>query len=417
MKLLIFILLLIFLCPTLKVGGIPVRAEDLMFIGLISAYPILLIKSFNDLIYGTLIKTLILFLISNIISLIIITLQGYSPELQDINSIFLIFRNIIILCAGMILGQKFDVPFYKLIILFSVGPLISSVVSIIQYFNLFGIAELLFLAFSSEERMLYGITRAVGILGNPNYAAFFQLSGFISLLCIPITKTKRIKYKFIYYAILLSCVLSILITFSRTGLITLVLIIFIYLIIQRKFKPLIILILLISFAVLNVNKLITDTRYSKIMENNGVLDETFGGRSTYIWGGKLAQFTESPFFGIGPAKDSKENTVFSTTIYDNSYIYLLVTCGLIGFLIMMVFFLAQIKYFYLIRRLHRQLFVYIILLNIAIGIFFITTDLIKHVVFTSFFYFVIGIAITYIKKPVPINGALNFDTDSQLEPR
>lgn len=410
MKLLTFILLLIFLCPTLNVSGIPVRIEDLMFIGLVSAYPILLIKSFNDPIYGTLIKILILFFISNIISLIIITLHGYSPGLQDINSILLIFRNIIILCAGIILGQRIHIAFYKLIILFLVGPLISSVISLIQYFNLFGIAELLFLAFSSEERMLYGITRAVGVFGNPNYAAFFQLSGFISLLCIPITK--KIKYKFIYYSILLICALSILVTFSRTGLITLVLVIFIYFIIQRKFKSLLILILLLFFAILNIDKLITNTRYSTIIENDGVMDETLGGRSTYIWDGKLEQFAGSPFFGIGPAKDSKENTIFSTTIYDNSYIYLLVTCGLIGFLIMTIFFLAQIRYFYLVRRLHRQLFVFIILLNIAIGVFFITTDLIKHVIFTSFFYFLIGMAITYIKKTEPTNGTPNFNTNS-----
>ncbi|MCO5240642.1 MAG: O-antigen ligase family protein [Chitinophagaceae bacterium] len=275
--------------------------------------------------------------------------------------------------------------------------------------------EFMFLLFASAERMEFGITRAAGIIGNPNYACYFQLIGFISLICIP--KKERTKYNFTYLIALTIVTLSIFVTFSRTGLITLLISILTYTIIQRKRTSLLITFFIFLASLPYINNVISNTRYGVIMENNEVWDATLGGRTTSIWNEKMEQFTQKPLFGIGAVNNPKDTSAFYSAIFDNSFIFLLVSSGLIGFCILLFFFIAELYYFFFKRKNAPQnLWLFIILFNISIIIFFITTDLIRNVTFTSFFYFVLGISVTYANKKSQINEPVNLYTNPQLEP-
>ncbi|MFT3750084.1 MAG: O-antigen ligase family protein [Agriterribacter sp.] len=395
----VIIILLIFLFPVLNLGGVPIRLEDLFFLGIIFSAPKgSLIEVFSTPRKSVLIRLMFFFLVSNLVSLSWAILRGYTPASGDLNSIFSFFRNIIIIIAGLILGKTLKVPFNKLLIVLSVGPLVSSVVSLIQYFNILGLGTYTYLMFGKPEDILGGITRVIGIFGNPNYAAFFQIVGFVSLICI--TGIKNPVAKLLFWVCTGLSLLSVLLTFSRTGLIGIALTCVTFLILKKKIRLLAFTIIIIIAAVIpNIPALISNTRYSVISEDDKTLDVTMGGRSDLIWEKKMEKFYSSPLFGIGPAKDDQSTTGFNTTLYDSSFFFLLVTTGVVGFLIMGVFLFFEIKYFYSLRNASSsQVSIYFLLVNIAVLIFFITSDLVANPVFSSFFYFSIGIFTSYSER-------------------
>ncbi|MCC6289112.1 MAG: O-antigen ligase family protein [Chitinophagaceae bacterium] len=346
------------------------------------------------------------FLVSNLVSLSWAILRGYTPSSADLNSLFSVFRNIIIIVAGLIFGKTLKVPFSKLLIVLSIGPLVSSVVSLIQYFNLFGLGTYAYLMFGKPEDILGGITRVVGIFGNPNYAAFFQIVGFASLICV--TELKNPVAKLILWVGICLSVISVLLTFSRTGLIGIVLTFVVFLVLRKKIRVLVFSVIMVMVVVIpNIPAIISNTRYSAISEEDKTLDVTMGGRSDLIWGKKLEKFYSSPIFGTGPAKDDKSNTGFNTTLYDSSFFFLLVTTGAVGFLIMGVFLFFEIKYFYSVRNaFSNQVSIYFLLVNIPVLIFFVTSDLVANPVFSSFFYFSIGTFVSYAER---LNSASNIE--------
>lgn len=420
MRLLFFTFLCIFLLPTLSIGGVPIRAEDLIFILLVIAYPHLLVSIFSHNDTRFFLKLLFFFFISSLISLSLSILGGYAPVLQDMNSLFSVFRNIVVLAAGMIIGARVNGAFSTILLMSLIGPFVSSLVSIMQYFDIGGLGERLFLLVSSEERMQYGIDRAVGLIGNPNYAGFVQLIGFIILLCIDPNIIKR--FRILYVIILLIIILSVYVTFSRTALIAMILISLCYMILKRRFKLMIAIVAISLLAVPYIlNNMMSETRYSRMADNDETIDVTMGGRSNLIWEKKMEQFAESPFFGIGSARDIQTTTEFESVTYDNSFILLLVTSGIIGTLIILIFFFQVQRYFWQYKNADNlnALFLFICLINISVFLFFITTDLVKITFFTSFYYFIVGLGVTYViglNQNVEINeNSSDFNTDLELE--
>jgi hypothetical protein len=347
-----------------------------------------------------LIRLLLLFCISSALSLVFYSIStGYAIVSQDINSLFSLVKISLVFYISLWLGSKSKFKdANQLILILSGGLFISSILSIIQYLDIGGLGSYIFLLYGKEESMQYGISRSIGSIGNPNYAAFFHIIGLISLFSLNVK-----KYYIIYYTAIVLVVLSTILTFSRTGLIALLFVSFISLVYKKKYKALIMLYTLGVLVVIpNINYFISNTRYAIIGGNNDTFDVTLNGRTDMIWSQKLQFFFENILLGIGSAKNENAigNNLFAFTVFDNSYLYLLVTAGIIGVIIYFSFIYVELTLFIEKKNyLSFNVKHFVILLHTNVLIFFITTDLIKNIYFISYFYFIIGVMISFYKIP------------------
>lgn len=407
MKLLLTTILIIFLLPTFNIAGIPIRVEDLIYIGIILRYPTLKTEKAKPLI-----AILSLVVIAYCITFSIQIFSGYSPVIQDMNTLFSMARNIVIFYAALKFGQTIKCDINVLLLIISCGFFISSLVSIIQFHNIGGMGIKSYLLFGRESGIMYGINRTVGTVGNPNYAAFFQICGLIGILCL-----ERMPkfYRSIIFPILISItVWSVYVTFSRTGLISMILIFLGFLIMKQKYK----LLLFISFvAFLSFplfGELLSGSRYEQVASNKSSELLTLNGRVNAIWSKKLEAFYENPLWGISASEAVHSDTSFDIAIFDNSFLYLLVISGLIGLIINLAFNIKIIAYFK--KSIKSNLFLYIVLLHINIFIFYLTTDLVKGVLFTSFYFLITGVFITYeLSLNRKKNETTDFDSNIKLE--
>lgn len=393
MKLLLLIILIVFLLPTYNLAGIPVRLEDLIFIAILIGFPYN--KNENA---KPLITILILILVAYFITFSLQIFQGYVPIIQDMNTVFSLLRNVVIFYAGLKLGQSLKCKENSLILILSCGFFISSLVSIIQFHDIAGLGIKAYLIFGKEKGIIYGINRTVGTIGNPNYAAFFQICGLIGILSL-----KKISIFFNYFVFPIAFVIifwSIYITFSRTGLIGMFLVFLGYLILKKKSGIIIFISLLISLSLPFIGEILTGSRYEQVANSNSSELLTLNGRVNAIWGKKLESFYDNPIWGISASDARRSNTIFDVAIFDNSFLYLLIVSGLVGLTLYLAFHLKILQHFQKFN--YGSTFLYIVLLHINIFIFYLTTDLVKGVMFTSFYFLVTGILITY--KPIQIKS-------------
>lgn len=391
----ILIVFFIYLIPTQNFGGIPIRPEDLIFIFIILTIPkigLTIPKVFYQL--------LALSLIASFLSIVIQIFKGYIPVLGDLNTILSLLRNFVIFYSALKLGSLENVNLNKLIVFLSLGFFASAIISIIQFYNIGGLGTFFYLLYGKEAGIEYGINRTVGVAGNPNYAAFYQINGLIGLACLNYSRKKSLDIIFIILGIL--CVISVYVTFSRTGIISLILLFIAILLYNKKNVLLLILVGLFIVIFPFLGTLLANTRYEGLInseeQNNAGSILTLNGRLDGIWAQKLNAFFENPLFGISSAKGIVSNTTFDTIIYDNSFLYLLVTGGIIGLIVNILFNLKIISFFKNKKVAEtNSIYKYILLLHINIFIFYITTDLFKTVQFTTFYFFVTGLLITQSK--------------------
>jgi O-antigen ligase len=407
------IILLIYTVPTFNVGGIPIRIEDIIFVSLIIFFPKISIKYTKHLF-------LLLFL-SVIVSFLSITIQvfkGYIPILGDLNTIFSLLRNFVIFYSALKLGSNNDIDFNKLLICLSLGFFACAIVSILQFYDIGGLGTFFYLLYGKESGIEYGINRTVGVAGNPNYAAFYQLNGLICILCLKKTRNKYFLLIFLLLSII--SILSVYLTFSRTGLISLLLIFITLLLYHRKYIWLISIGALVIIMLPFLDFLLINTRYEGLInsstQNQGGSILTLNGRLDGIWSQKMNFFYENPLFGISSAKGSISSTNFDTIIYDNSFLYLLVTGGIIGLIVNLLFNIKTIRLFQKTTDNNlKNFYKYIIILHVNIFIFYLTTDLFKAVQFTSFYFFATGILISQYKLKEKKNEPSYNNTNIKLE--
>lgn len=415
-RLILVIIVAIFIFPPVIISGIPFRIEDVFFIGILLYFSrdiLYVLKGRDEVIF---VNVLMLFLFASIISFVFSVVDGYSPIFSDVNSLMMLVRNIVIFIAGLVVGRRLKSSINDLFIVLFVGCFIMSIVSITQYFNIFGLGDRIFLLYGTETGLLYGVTRAIGTVGNPNYASFFQLVGLILILAI--NYPKRRFYRILYIVCSFVVALSIIVTFSRTGLLAGIIVILIYLYKSKSFK------LIIGFACLGTILLVyyfpvlAASRLSEIFFQSGEFDFTFNGRLDLIWIQRVNQFLDNPFWGVGSQKASESSTVFSVTVYDNSFLGLLVINGFVGFFIYCLFYLLLLFYFRTSRsRSSQVVYVYVHLLFVLIFLYFLTTDLYRSVYFVSYFYFSTAILVAYLKKERKHNAiSFNLNSNPQLEP-
>ncbi len=394
----LLISIMILTLPGFVLGGVPLRLEDFIVIFLLIYFivyhkgSLLIDKGFNFLLI-----LFLLFIFSNFLSLFLAVLNGYDIIFQDINTIFLYLKSVVFLFCGYMLGVKLTkVKLNSIYFILSFGIVLSCVASIIQYFNIMGLGERLYVIYGKEERIVYGIQRAIGTLNNPNYAAYFHVIGFIFVLNIKAVDGRSILYKYIF---LFFMILGTLLTFSRTGLISLVIAWFLVLFLHKKIRGVIYLLASLIILYGCAHFLIKGTRFEELLlsEHGGDLSN-FGRRSDLIWQQKIEQFYEYPLLGKGPSKNEISDTIFSVTIYDNVFLLLLLTSGIIGFLLYMTFNLRTLFLFFKYRSRFPYVVCAIVPIMIVTFIFFITTDLIWNIKFIGFYYLVVGMFYSYIFK-------------------
>ncbi|MEH6748179.1 MAG: O-antigen ligase family protein [Maribacter arcticus] len=403
------IILSIFLVPTFNIGGLPIRFEDLIFISILFSF-----KKQPDLKNLRIFYIILIFLTAfSLLSLFIQILKGYIPVLGDINSLFSLVRNIVIFYAGSLIGNNLKIKSENLIKILSIGFFISAIASLIQYFDLGGIGQELFLIYGKEKELEYGLSRAIGTLGNPNYAAFFQVNAFIALLVL---KRNKSVNSIVSIILLLIIITSVFVTFSRTGLICIILLFLFNLLLEKKYLSL----ALISFVVFATSPIISslsrNTRYGSLFEStssgNGTDIFTLNGRIDGIWMEKFDRFINNPLLGIGSAKGLRSNTEFDIITFDNSFLYIIVTSGIIGFFLYFIFYYNIIKIFTRkIRSYEESIIIYILLLHVNILVFYFTTDLIIVVEFTTFYFFTVGIFLNHKKN----DQTLSLNSNIKLE--
>lgn len=399
MKYLISILVLvIILTPQFKGISLPIRLEDIVAVlFLLSA---LLTRNFKiniDKNFRIIIILFLAFICINFLSLSSAVFQGYQSNIRDYNTILLYVKSIIFLISGYLIRQKLVNVSGNQIIFFFTAPLItSSILALVQYFDIAGLQEI---AYSFYDDGSYKLSRAIGAMGNPNYAAYYHGVAFLLLLAY---KPSVRKFNIIKFLLLALTFLSVMVTFSRTGLIALLISWLFYLIINKKIKNLIAIIFLFFIIVIvYLDKIIKGTRFEIILSNSESSPiSSFGGRTDLIWQSRFEQFLLHPFIGSGPGKNSISNTIFGSAIYDNTYILLLVTSGAFG-LILYTFIMFKFISYDLFRQTrllsNRQKDIKIIsTIGLYTLLFFFTVDLVWNVKFVSYFYLLFGLYMSHI---------------------
>lgn len=396
LRLLGLIVICIFIFPPLNVGGVPLRVEDFIFVCLIvfnyKNLSIILVDKEVQLF----LLLLFLFFTTNVISFIFSVSEGYKPVLGDLNHVMSHLRNIFVFCAGLIIGKRIGGDLNQVFFYLFFGLFLMSIVSVVQFYNLFGIGQQVYLMYGLEERLQYGITRAIGTVRNPNYASFFHLVALILLLVIRVRKYNWLML--LYFLCLFIVLLSIVLTYSRTGLVAAFVVFCIYLYKINNIK-----IVLIS-AVVGMMSMayflpdLNNSRLAVLLSDNEKFDYTFNSRLDAIWLQRVDRFLNNPFFGIGSQKASDSGTGFSTTTFDNVFLNILVINGVVGFIIYFVFLLTIIIFFKRFRDSDvRSVYLFILLFFSLIFLYFFTTDLNNNIYFTTFFYLITGSLIMYVK--------------------
>lgn len=396
-NLIIVLVAVIILTPQLEGFNLPIRLEDIII--LLSLLLILVstrFKLFFDKNFKNIIAVFLIFICINFLSLSYAVFQGYQSNIRDYNTLLLYVKSIVFLISGYLIRQRLTkISHNRIVIYFTTPILVSSILALIQYYDIAGLRNL---AYSFYDDGSYKLSRAIGAMGNPNYAAYYHGLAFLLLLSLNITSS---RFRIIKPLLLTLTFVSVILTFSRTGLIAVLMAGTFYLVINRKIGVLITGMLAFYLTILiYLDQLIKGTRFEIILsdQNSSVTD--FGGRSDLIWSMRIEQFFLHPFIGSGPSKNTASNTIFGSTIYDNTYILLLVTCGTLGF----------ISYLYIIIKViiedlstpHKYLsyknekIKIISTICVYTLLFFFTVDLIWNIKFVSYFYLLIGFYMSHI---------------------
>jgi O-antigen ligase len=208
------------------------------------------------------------------------------------------------------------------------AAVILSVLAIIQQF--FGLST------------FFGVTRAAATMNNPNLLAIYLVAALPGLLYFQKVKMMSRSMSFLYSVIILSGVLS---TVSRKGAIGALLCFFMFFILQRQYKKL--LLSFLAFAVIALSL----SGYAVITERfaGAEIQRQLAGKWRMTMAG-LSMFTERPIIGNGYNGYYQRFSEFfphnSRKYYDahNEFVTALANYGLIGFFLFGLIFVYPLIY-------------------------------------------------------------------------
>ncbi|MCP3739491.1 O-antigen ligase family protein [Rossellomorea sp. BNER] len=230
--------------------------------------------------------------------------------------------------------------------------------------------------------------RLIGLLEDPNIFLYYNTLFF----CFYLTRLKGLKNSIGF----LLCIITNLLTFSRGGLVALVLVVLIYIVLEdlpRKIKMLMVSLLCLilfyitsTFIQFDFDQIIT-SRFNDFLSDGG------SGRFE-LWGLAIDYFISNPLIGIG-AFNFSEYYAFkhSEHLYvHNTYLEILAESGITGFLMYISFLLAL--FIKLIRHKLYKLKTFVPLTLIAFAFQMLSLSLIIN---EAFFLF-LAIAFKYLHE-------------------
>ncbi|MCT4478526.1 O-antigen ligase family protein [Peribacillus frigoritolerans] len=239
--------------------------------------------------------------------------------------------------------------------------------------------------------------RLIGLLDDPNIFIFFNTIFFTYYL----TNLKGLKHSIGF----LLCMITSLLTFSRGGVLALVLVVFLYMLLanfSKKIKMLAVSLLFLgviyvagSLINIDLNEIVT----SRISDFS-----TDGGSGRFeLWGQAINYFMSNPLFGIG-AFNFSDYYAFehNEKLYvHNTYLEVLVESGIIGFLFYLSFLLMLIITLFK-TKLHKEK-PFIVLTLFAFLIQMMSLSLMINEAFFSFLALTLKYISVYEKKEVECN--------------
>lgn len=200
-----------------------------------------------------------------------------------------------------------------------------------------------------------GIMRAEGQTSygrNFNGLAMYMATT-IPLLFYLMMRNRKLPIWGICLALMGGCILTLMITGSRSGLLCLVTVITAFVWFSRRRLVYLIIVLMAALSIWVVLPDQYRTRYSTMTE--GEIDDSTRGRIN-AWRAGMEMFLEKPIFGVGP-------TVFSAAYFDRQgvwlashslYVELIATLGIVGTACWFLFLLLVIKKLRFMNRLGRM---------------------------------------------------------------
>ena len=278
--------------------------------------------------------------------------RSYYPIARDFWEFVKLLKyfSIFTLIGNLNISNKNLRYYYKIALLMFA---ISSIIAIIQYFNLFNLRNIILQIYTPGEALILTKTvRTIGTMTNPNeFGSIMVMASALAFSGLLFYKKKLIRlYSFFCMIIFF---FSIIISSSRTAIVLYIIAIF-YIIYAKyplistiKRKRTMIKLLLLLFVVLFIFTQITKLMPERYMNRIETLRDPFIARS---WQGKIRTWThvfifieKSPLFGWGPGKTQ-------VGCVDNEWILIMYRYGILGLCFFILWINSIMHEFYIIRK-------------------------------------------------------------------
>lgn len=277
-----------------------------------------------------LVLTLLLVIIMFVNLTLNITSMGNENIQEEVAFILMTILNLLVIYGifSTNLNCKQDFEFKYIYISVIIMATILCIYNLIINYNEIGSI------FSSNYKNSFSFS---SVFDNRNNFALFL---FVTLVVTNLHKQKqKIKTNWITIAQILFFI-NLLLTFSRTGVIVILLFIFIYLLLTKKKKKYIVLGCIVVIAIIIINPVNILEVFNDFLVRK---DAGLSGRSE-IWQESIDVFKKSPIIGGGNIPSGimlKESS--TTTNVHSFYLKTLLSEGLIGFVIIMLFLVGIFK--------------------------------------------------------------------------
>ncbi|UOQ45416.1 O-antigen ligase family protein [Halobacillus salinarum] len=278
----------------------------------------------------------------------------------------------------------------------SVGILFNSA-SLLLYF--LGLHRVHFI-FEGDRISKFGMMldrnypRLIGLMQDPNFYVFYNTVFFAYFLC----NSKSIKNK----VGLILCILTNLLTFSRGGMLVMLLLLFLYILLNNPLKKIRLIsgLFLSVFLVAYIAIVKFNFNFIGIMMER-IADTTDDGGSgrLALWGRAWHYFENHMYVGVGAFNFSDYNLhdYGDTLTVHNTFLDILSDSGLVGIFFFLLF-IGCVLYQLLQNRMHKHhpyLFLTFIGLILQMGFL--------SVVINDMFFLYIAILSAYINKQAPLS--------------
>ena len=403
----------ILLPPVTSLPGLPdIRIEELFFFLFL---PLLLFRNNKNTIRDRLSIYFLYALIAFGSAVFISTyygkfMLGVPVSLSDHFELLKIFKLFIVVFVTSRLKLSHR-DIYRLLYVVVFSFLLSAIIGLMQFYGVLGFDQIT-APFYAAERIYDVHNRMMGTFYNPNTYGTALTLGAVTTMGLLYHEKKAFRRLFLSSAVILFA-FCIALTQSRTAVIV---VIFAFIIItllnfikkQFTIKQFFVIVAITTVVLLGIIGLLADQVLTRFMALGDIAEDMSWKMRLLAWYLNLTIFSESIFFGWGPAK------MIHTTIVDSEYILVLRRYGLIGFsFYILLYFIPLLRSFKMqkltgIRELAGQI---IFVSTLVFLIANITNPLFHEIQFIDLWALLLGIFFA-----ISLNSDHNLQREENKEP-